>query len=677
MSDSKRMPPEVTPGAERNPIEPAPGTTPIAPRRKSLWRSVWFAVKAIEIRLRFIAVLIGIGLLIGYWDTIKNHWDKWTRPATAGGATLSADHEFYCPMHPSVVRDKPDPGGAVPKCPICGMPLSKRKKGELPQLPSGVVSRVQLSPYRVQLAGIRTVAAERRPLAVEIETVGYVTIDERKLSRIVVRASGYVEKLYVNESFAEVSAGDPLAEIYSPQLYSSAQELLIARNGTNARLAETARERLRLLGVADEEIDEIIRTGKATPRLIIRSPHSGHVFEKRIVEGESVQAGQMLFEVADLSAVWIEGEVFEKDAAMLHAGQTVEASVEAFPGQVFEGRVGLVHPHIETATRTLRVRFELANPGHLLRPGMFATLRLKTPIQDVEPFRSQLVAQQARPLHTIAFAKDSASAAADGDEAAETPLQPEDAAAIAQQRICPVTGAKLGSMGKPVRADASGRVAFLCCAGCEDKFSARPDYYLARLTTITDKDVLAVPEQAVIDTGTQKIVYVERVPGLFDGVPVTLGPLADGYYAVIEGILPGDRVASAGAFLVDAETRLNPAAASAFFGASGGPSSGVPASPSATQSGEDEPSGPMAASDEPSDEVGENIARLPAADRALAQRQRLCPITQMPLGSMGVPYKMVVQGNPLFLCCEACKAKVDSDPQAVLKKVEQAKARRP
>ena len=107
----------------------------------------------------------------------------------------------------------------------------------------------------------------------------------------------------MNESFAEVEAGDPLAEIYSPNLYSSAEELLIARNGTNTGLGEIARERLRLLGVADEEIDEIIRTGEASSRLVIRSPHGGHVFEKRIIEGDSVQAGQVLFEVADLSTV--------------------------------------------------------------------------------------------------------------------------------------------------------------------------------------------------------------------------------------------------------------------------------------------------------------------------------------------------------------------------------------
>jgi Cu(I)/Ag(I) efflux system membrane fusion protein len=236
-----------------HPQQPAQNVDPSPPepsRGSALGKSLWFVFKAIEIRLRFVAILVAMGLVIGYWDAIKNYWDKWTRPAGAAIA-VAAGEEFYCPMHPSVVRDKPDPGGAIPKCPICGMPLSKRKKGEQAELPEGIISRVQLSPYRVALAGIRTVEAELRPLSLDVRTVGYVAIDERKLSRIVFRASGYVEKLYVNESFAEVSAGDPLAEIYSPDLYSAAQELLIARRGSTSGLAEIATEKLRLLGVPD------------------------------------------------------------------------------------------------------------------------------------------------------------------------------------------------------------------------------------------------------------------------------------------------------------------------------------------------------------------------------------------------------------------------------------------
>jgi hypothetical protein len=260
---------------------------------------------------------------------------------------------------------------------------------------------------------------------------------------------------------------------------------------------------------------------------------------------------------------------------------------------------------------------------------------------DIEPFRTQLAAQRME--------------------------QPErdDELLIALQKVCPVTGAKLGSMGQPVRAAAEGRKIFLCCAGCEDRLAARPEYYVRRLSTVSEEGVLAVPEQAVIDTGNLKIIYVEREPGLFEGVAVTLGPLAGGYYPVIDGLLPGDRVAAAGSFLVDAETRLNPAAASAYFGASGSPSSGAAPAPSATRgTGNGSPGSASGASAKHQ----ANVAKLPAADRPLAKRQQVCPITNLPLGSMGVPYKMTVQGRPLFLCCEGCKDQVAKDPHAALTK---------
>jgi hypothetical protein len=256
----------------------------------------------------------------------------------------------------------------------------------------------------------------------------------------------------------------------------------------------------------------------------------------------------------------------------------------------------------------------------------------------------------------------------------DNPLRPADEELlIAVQKVCPVTGAKLGSMGKPIRASANGRTIFLCCAGCEDKLAARPDYYSRRLSTVSDEGVLAVPELAVIDTGILKIVYVEREPGLFEGVAVTLGPLSGGYYPVIDGLLPGDRVAAAGSFLVDAETRLNPAAASAYFGASGSPTSGAAPAPSPTRGTEN---GTPASSSDPSAKHRANVAKLPEADRLLAERQQACPITNLPLGSMGVPYKMTVQGTPLFLCCEGCKDQVAKDPQGALTKIQKREPQR-
>ena len=158
---------------------------------------------------------------------------------------------------------------------------------------------------------------------------------------------------------------------------------------------------------------------------------------------------------------------------------------------------------------------------------------------------------------------------------ANRPRQRNDKVLIAFQKTCPVTGNELGSMGAPIKRQVGERVVFLCCPACIEKFDASKDKYLAQLSTQKRAppagEVLVVPESAVIDTGSKKIVYIEKEPGVFDGISVELGPESEGFYPVVKGLRAGDRVAAAGAFLVDAETRLNPAAGSTYVGASGGP----------------------------------------------------------------------------------------------------------
>jgi Cu(I)/Ag(I) efflux system membrane fusion protein len=604
---------------------------------------VKFAWRLVEVRLRFIGILVVIGLLFAYWDTLLNHWDKWTRPSTASVA-LDDDTEFFCPMDPQVVRDSLEPNGEIPKCPICGMPLSKRKKGEAPELPPGVVGRVQLSPERVQMAGIATVPVSYRPLQRELRTVGYVTYDESRLSQIVTRVSGYIEKLHVDRTFATVSAGEPLAEIYSPDLYKAAQELVLLSSNRVGNLLSDGREKLRLLGISDAEIDAILKSGRATPRLTIRSPQRGHVIRKSVVEGSSVQEGEVLFEVADLTSVWIEAEVYEKDISLLREGQLVETTVEAYPGRVFKGKVSLIHPHLERATRTNRVRFELENPNHELRPGMYATVRMTTPIAHLEPFASEIARRRQRPMTD----------------------DPESW--IAWQQKCPVTNLKLGSMGPPQPIKLGSETVYLCCKACEGKIKTHAAQYLQELAPPPLDAVVAVPQESVIDTGSHKVVYVERESGLYEGVEVVLGPRSGEYYSVLSGLAPGERVAAAGAFLIDAETRLNPAAASTYFGASGQPHGG--GTNYGVQRADDRPAAPKSKSKELSPEELDEISRLPLSDQALARKQRLCPISGEPLGSMGVPHKMMIDGQPLFLCCEGCESTVKDDPPAALGKLK-------
>ncbi|MGA8616651.1 MAG: efflux RND transporter periplasmic adaptor subunit, partial [Xanthobacteraceae bacterium] len=234
------------------------------------WQRLRLIFKVVEIRLRFIAILVLVALFVGYWDTIQNHWEKQTRSdgavysvvrqtlgkqavhwlwPQAGVVSNQVNTEYFCPMHPNVVRQTLEPDGSVPKCPICGMPLSLRKKGEVPKLPNGVLSRKQYSPEQIQSTGISTVEVAYRPLTKEITTVGYVTYDESKRSQIVVRVTGYLEKLYVDKPWITVKKGEPLGEIYSPELYSAARELLVARQrGASDGLAQSAREKMQLLG---------------------------------------------------------------------------------------------------------------------------------------------------------------------------------------------------------------------------------------------------------------------------------------------------------------------------------------------------------------------------------------------------------------------------------------------
>ncbi|AMV38109.1 Cation efflux system protein CusB precursor [Planctomyces sp. SH-PL62] len=506
-------------------------------------------VKVVELRLRFVALMAATGLVFAYWDTLWNHYEKWTRPPGEIHAAAS-DTEHFCPMHPTVVQSEPG------SCPICGMPLSKRKKGEAEGLPEGVLSRVTLEPYRVAQAGVRTSEVGYAPLSETVTTVGSVEVDERQLKRISSKTKGMsrVEKLFVNYTGTKVEAGEPLAELYSPELYQAIQELLLAQRSTRERpraqtalgrsvlgdpdeLVALSREKLRLWGVAPAQIEQILREGKAEFKLPILSPIGGVLIRKGVVEGDYVAEGQAMFEVADLTHVWVKAQVYENQFALVRVGQAVEATVEAYPGEVFSGKVAFVDPVLNPATRTVTVRYDLENADLRLRPGMFATVTLKTPVADTPAFLAR---------------RTSIPAAGAARTASLT---------VEQQKLCLVTHAKLGSMGEPVPIEVEGRKLWMCCVGCEPKLKGEPAKYLARLAPAPKDEVLTVPESAVIDTGTRKVVYVEAEPGVFEGREVVLGPVSGDRYPVLDGLSPGETVAAQGSFLIDAENRLNPKAA--------------------------------------------------------------------------------------------------------------------
>ena len=210
--------------------------------------------------------------------------------------------------------------------------------------------------------------------------------DERKLYRISARVRARIDKLYVNVTGQTIHPGDPLASIYSEAFASTIQNLFDARRESDKELI---RDRLRKWGVDDDQIKEIEAAGKPTDHVTLRSPYHGHVLKKYQVEGEYVEESAPLFDVADLTTVWIEAKAYEADESLLKEGLPVRATTEALPNRVFRGKVAFVHPHLDPATRTLLVRFDIDNPDHekrpevSLRPDMFATVTIDVPADQL------------------------------------------------------------------------------------------------------------------------------------------------------------------------------------------------------------------------------------------------------------------------------------------------------
>jgi Cu(I)/Ag(I) efflux system membrane fusion protein len=500
----------------------------------SRWKEFRAVVKVVELRLRFVALMAITGLVFGNWDAIWNRYEKWHRPPVER-PTATAGAEFFCPMHPGVVRDEPC------SCPSCGMSLARRKKGLRPALPDGVLSRVQLTRGQVSMAGVRTVEATYAPLVATLSTVGEVGYDEGRLALVALetRRPVRVDKLHVGSNGVEVRAGQPLAELYNLDLAQAIRDLILARRSGRSGSDEQIRlaiDALKLYGVRQSQIDEILERDDDDYRLPILAPIGGHVVKKNVIEGKYVEEGAVLFEIADLSHVWVNAQVSEDQLAMVRVGQAVMATISAFPGESFAGRVSFVAPFLDAATRSAEARYSLDNPGHRLRPGMSARVSLQVPVAELP----------------VARARGAATRPEDGTAGRSTPSPDE-------QAICPVSNLKLGAMGPPVAVEIDGRKVWVCCEGCLPKLRDAPARYLARLATPPRGGVLSVPESAVIDSGDHTVVYVEVTPCVFEGRAIVVGPRSGDLFPVLDGLAPGEKVAATGAFLIDAESRINPA----------------------------------------------------------------------------------------------------------------------
>ncbi len=349
--------------------------------------------KIVFLRLRFIFLFVVIGVVSWKWELILNTVDKVTRPKKSEDLVQN-DFEWYCPMHPAIVRveDKQ-------KCPICGMPLSRRKKGEPIQLPPGVVAHLQLSPYRIQQAGVATEEIGYRTLVRELRTVGLIDWDERRISRITARVAGRADELAVDFTGVRVRKGDPLYKVYSPDLSATQEEYLLAlksyeqSNGAGGahgdaadralRLIDSTRQRLKLWGITDAQILALEKSKKAETYVSIESPASGIVIRKDVAAGQQLMAGDAPYTVVDDSAVWMQAEVFERDLGLVRIGRAVEITAEAYPGESFMGTVSFVAPQVDPATRTVKVRVDVENPRSRLKQGMSVNAVLRLPVGGV------------------------------------------------------------------------------------------------------------------------------------------------------------------------------------------------------------------------------------------------------------------------------------------------------
>ncbi|MBD3162178.1 MAG: efflux RND transporter periplasmic adaptor subunit [Candidatus Eisenbacteria bacterium] len=359
--------------------------------RKSAGRGRWILL---------VLAVFAVGLVAGSWL-----FGGGEAPPADAPMQRAHDHEeeatvWTCSMHPQIKL--PEEG----KCPICFMDLIPLESDSGEESPV----RLQMSEAAIQLAEIETAPVVRQDLETRIRLSGKVAVDERRVKRITAWVPGRLERLFVDFTGSVVDAGDPLVEIYSPDLYSAQVELLqairarselaAAGAGVLRETAEStvaaAREKLQLLGLTEAQIAAIEERGAASERITIHAPIGGTVVHKNAVEGAYVETGTPIYTIADLSRVWVMLDAYESDLTWVDEGDEVEFRVEALPGETFTGTVAFVDPVVDPGTRAVTVRLDAANPARRLKPEMFVRSTIEANA-DGEP---QLAIPATAPLIT-------------------------------------------------------------------------------------------------------------------------------------------------------------------------------------------------------------------------------------------------------------------------------------
>jgi RND family efflux transporter MFP subunit len=253
---------------------------------------------------------------------------------------------------------------------------------------------VTLTPQRMQSIGVKTTTVEYRDVRDEIRTTGNVEVDETRLAEVQVRFSGWIQQVYADSTFKQVRKGQRLLTIYSPELVTTQNEYLLAKQNRDslarstvpgvasgaASLLSASMERLRQWQIPEREITELEETGKVKRELEVDAPVSGYIVERNALPNMYVQPGTKLYSLADLSTVWVQAQVFQSDLGRVKVGSPAEITVDSYPGRVFRGRVSFIWPQLDQATRTAKVRLEIQNPELTLSLGMFVNIRLAPPL---------------------------------------------------------------------------------------------------------------------------------------------------------------------------------------------------------------------------------------------------------------------------------------------------------
>jgi RND family efflux transporter MFP subunit len=338
-------------------------------------------------RLRWIGGLLAAVVLIS--AIVLVGCERRSDPASHAGS--GTKQLWHCGMHPQVIQDHPG------DCPICHMALTPINAPTSQPAMTADGAPVQIDPTVVQNMGVRTARVTRGPLIKTVRTVGMLTLPEPGMHEVSLKIGGWIDKLYVDQEGAHVEKGQPLFELYSPEIQVAEQELISASRSLRAlapdasprvrdeatKLLESAKRKLRLWDVAEQDIEAIARANEPPKDVIFRSPATGHVEDKMIVAGSSVQAGMKLMRIADHTTMWLEAQVYEDQLPRVKLGQRVDATLDAMPGKAFTGVVTFIHPHLDAMSRTLMLRATLPNPDFALKPGMYATVQIVTqPLTD-------------------------------------------------------------------------------------------------------------------------------------------------------------------------------------------------------------------------------------------------------------------------------------------------------